>query len=404
MGPLAGTRVLEVASMISGPYAASFLGSLGADVVKVEDLQGDPLRVLGPTWQGQSALFLSVNRNKRSIALNLADPGARDIIARLVERADVLITNVQEPALSALGLSYDQASRARPDIVWVGITAWGKDGPYAGRPGIDPLAQSVSGLASLNGGAMGRPARMPAPIIDMTTALLAVIGALVGLQQRAITGRGQRVDTSLLDAALCLNTTSLGAYLLTGWVHPRTANRSPYFAPSGIFRCADGGHAFLSAPNDGFFRRLCEALGSPLYQDDRFRDMQSRLEHVDELEREIQDICSGLELADLLERCARYRALAAPVLDIDQVVAHPQVMANGYIVDVTDASGITFRAVDVPLRKGWTTTATPSVGPAVGQHSIELLLEHGYSRQEIERLVDEGLVRAADAAASGRPD
>jgi crotonobetainyl-CoA:carnitine CoA-transferase CaiB-like acyl-CoA transferase len=403
MGPLAGTRVLEVASMISGPYAASFLGSLGADVVKVEDLQGDPLRVLGPRWRGQSALFMSVNRNKRSIALNLADPGAREIIARLVERSDVLITNVQEPALSALGISYDQASKVRPDIVWVAITAWGKEGPYAGRPGIDPLAQSLSGLASLNGGDAGRPSRVPAPIIDMTTALLAVIGALVGLQQRNATGSGQRVDTSLLEAALCLNTTSLGSYLLTGWVHPRTANRSPYFAPSGIFRCADGSHVFLSAPNDGFFRRLCEALGIPLYQDERFKDMESRLAHVDELEREIQDICNGLALFELLERCARYRALAAPVLDIPQVVQHPQVLANDSIVEVVDDSGVTFRGIDVPLRRGWADPAPPAIGPEIGQHSVELLLEHGYSSQEVARFLADGLVRAPDAAAQSRP-
>jgi CoA:oxalate CoA-transferase len=218
--------VLDLATMLAGPYGATLLGDLGADVIKVESHFGDDSRHLGPQRDGERTAFLGLNRNKRGLVLDLQRESARDVFARLLRTTDILITNVREPALSRLELAYEQVCRHRPDIIWIGVTAFGADGPYAGRPGIDFLAQGFAGLLALNGDPDGDPVRVTVPLVDVMTSLLVSTSALAALHARSASGRGQRIDLSLLDALVHAQTSAIGGYLVAGEVAPRTGNRA----------------------------------------------------------------------------------------------------------------------------------------------------------------------------------
>ena len=193
-GPLAGIRVLDLAGMLAGPYAATLLGDLGADVIKVESFIGDDTRHLGPRHGDERTSYLSLNRNKRGVSLDLHQAGAREVFAKLAATSDILITNIREPALSGLGLDYEHVRAHAPKIIWVGITAFGPDGPYAGRPGIDFLAQGYGGLLAMNGRAGDEPVRVTVPMIDVMTSELACSSALAAIISRGRTGQGQRIE------------------------------------------------------------------------------------------------------------------------------------------------------------------------------------------------------------------
>ena len=202
--------------------------------------------------------------------LDLAKPSAKEVFARLVARSDALVTSVREPALSQLGIDYDSVRRHRADIIWVGVTAFGADGPYAGRPGIDFLAQGYAGLVAGNGAPGTPPVRVTAPLVDVMTSMCVATGVLAALRVRDATGQGQRIDLSLLDVLTHAQAPVLQSYLLAGEVVPRTGNRSHFFAPSGVYECGDGRSLCVTCPSQKFFRKLCQALDVPLADDPRF--------------------------------------------------------------------------------------------------------------------------------------
>jgi crotonobetainyl-CoA:carnitine CoA-transferase CaiB-like acyl-CoA transferase len=394
-GPLAGIRVLDLATMLAGPYAATLLGDLGADVIKVESHYGDESRHLGPERDGQRAPFVSLNRNKRGIVLDLRKEAASAAFARLAATSDVLITNVREPALSRLGLAYEQVRRHRGDVVWVGVTAFGPDGPYAGRPGIDFLAQGYAGLLSLNGHPDGRPVRVTVPLVDVMTSELVVSGVLAALLVRARTGQGQRIDVSLLDALVHAQASGLGAYFLTGEVLPRTGNRSQYFAPSGVYACRDGRGIVITCPSEKFFAKLCTALEATWGADPRFATIEQRLAHQDELDAVVGARCRDFDRDALLERLVAADVLAAPIHEIADVVRDPQVRHNEMIVPTEHATLGSIDVTGVPIKLRATPGSVRRSAPVQGQHTAEILAELGYGADEIGALVRDG------AAATG---
>ena len=389
-GPLAGIRVLDLATMLAGPYAATLLGDLGADVIKVESHYGDESRHLGPERDGQRAPFVSLNRNKRGIVLDLRKPAAATAFARLAATADVLITNIREPALSRLGLDYENVRVHRADVIWVGVTAFGPDGPYAGRPGIDFLAQGYAGLLSLNGHPDGKPVRVTVPLVDVMTSELVVSGVLAALLVRERTGEGQRIDVSLLDALVHAQASGLGAYFLTGEVTPRTGNRSQYFSPSGVYTCRDGRGIVITCPSEKFFGNLCEALGVTWAQEARFATIEERLAHQDDLDAVLGARCREFDRDALLERLIAADVLAAPIHEIPDVVRDPQVRHNDMIVTTRHARLGSVDVTGVPIKLRGTPGSVRRSAPVQGQHTAEILSELGYGADEIDTLVKDG--------------
>jgi crotonobetainyl-CoA:carnitine CoA-transferase CaiB-like acyl-CoA transferase len=394
-GPLAGVRVLDLATMLAGPYAATLLGDLGADVIKVESHYGDESRHLGPERDGQRAPFVSLNRNKRAIVLDLRKPSAGAAFARLTATSDVVITNVREPALSRLGIDYASVRKHRADVVWVGVTAFGPDGPYAGRPGIDFLAQGYAGLLSLNGHPDGRPVRVTVPLVDVMTSELVVSGVLAALLVRARTGEGQRIDVSLLDALVHAQASGLGAYFLTGEVTPRTGNRSQYFSPSGVYVCRDGRGIVITCPSEKFFGNLCGALGVSWNTEPRFATIEQRLAHQDDLDGVLGQRCRDFDRDALLERLIAADVLAAPIHEIPDVVRDPQVRHNDMIVSTRHATLGTVDVTGVPIKLRGTPGSVRRSAPVQGQHTAEILHELGYSDPEISVLLAEGAAAQA---------
>jgi crotonobetainyl-CoA:carnitine CoA-transferase CaiB-like acyl-CoA transferase len=322
-GPLAGLRVLDLSTMLAGPYGATLLGDLGADVIKVESPYGDESRHLGPMRGEERGPYLSLNRSKRDIVLDLQQAEAQTVFARLAASSDILVTNIREPALSKLGLDYEQVRKHRSDIIWIRVTAFGADGPYAGRPGIDFLAQGYTGVLTLNGTPDSEPVRTGFPAVDVMTSLLVSNAALAALRARELTGEGQRIEVSLLDALMHAQASSIGTYLATGDRPKRTGNRSLYFAPSGVYPTRDGKHVVITTPGEKFFVKVCRALDTDWDTDPRFHDIEARLANQDELDSVMAEHTRRFDREELVARLIAADVLTAPINEVEDVIKDP---------------------------------------------------------------------------------
>ncbi len=388
LGPLAGLRILDISTMMAGPYAGTLMGDMGADVIKVESHYGDESRHLGPSRDGERSAYLSLNRSKRSLCLDLRKGESQEVFARLVKSSDIIVTNVREPALSKLRVDYDSVVKHREDIVWIGITAFGADGPYEGRPGIDFLAQGYAGLLALNGDPDGDPVRVTVPLIDTLTSVLATTAALAALRVRDQTGKGQRVDLCLLDALIHAQAAGLGSYLITGEVVPRTGNRSLYFAPSGIYPTKDGKMAVITCPGQKFFANLCTAMERKWIDEERFSTVDNRLANQDELDRIIGERTVDFAREELVQRLVDADVLTAPIKEAPEVVEDPQVRHNGMIQTVDHPKLGEVDVTGLPLHFHGTPGAVQRHPPMLGEHTQEILSGLGYSDEEIRGFVE----------------
>lgn len=393
-GPLAGLRVLDLSTMLAGPYGATLLGDLGADVIKVESPYGDESRHLGPKRGEERGPYLSLNRSKRDIVLDLQQPEAQTVFARLAATSDIVVTNIREPALSKLGLDYEQVRKHRPDIIWIRVTAFGADGPYAGRPGIDFLAQGYTGVLTLNGAPDGEPVRTGFPAVDVMTSLLVSNAALAALRARTLTGEGQRIEVSLLDALMHAQASSIGTYLATGDRPKRTGNRSLYFAPSGVYPTRDGKHVVITTPGEKFFAKVCRALGTDWDTDPRFHDIDARLANQDELDRVMAEHTHRFDREELVARLIAADVLTAPINEVEDVIKDPQILHNRMIVPVEHPELGRIDVTGIPVRFYGTPVEVRKHPPMQGEHTRELLAELGYAQGAIDTLIASGL--AAD--------
>jgi crotonobetainyl-CoA:carnitine CoA-transferase CaiB-like acyl-CoA transferase len=393
--PLDGLTVLDFTRVLSGPYCTMLLADMGARVIKVEQPgQGDDTRAWGPPFvNGESAYFLSINRNKESLTLDLKHPSARRVLDPLLQQAGVLVENFRPGTMAKLGLDYEALAPGFPSLVYCSISGFGHTGPRHREPGYDAVIQAEAGLMSVTGAAGGPPFRLGVAIADIVSGMFAAQGIAMALLARTRTGRGQRVDVGMLDATVALLTYQAGIYFATGTTPGRMGNRHPTIVPYETFPASDG-EFVVAVGNDEQWRRFCGVLGAPpLAADPRFATNSARVSHYDALRpllverlrtRRRQEWVAGLKEAGV--PCGSVREVA-------EALADPHLDARGMIETVNHISAGALRVLGVPIKLSDTPGAVRTAPPALGQHTEQILQEDaGLSRDEIEMLRSSGAV------------
>jgi crotonobetainyl-CoA:carnitine CoA-transferase CaiB-like acyl-CoA transferase len=364
-GALAGLQVVDLSRVLGGPYCTQILGDHGAEILKIEPPSGDETRAWGPPFvEGSTAYFRGVNRNKRSLVLDLSDERGRDLLLGFLEGADVLVENYKPGTLEKWGLGPDVLAEGFPRLVHCRVSGYGGDGPLGGMPGYDAAIQAMAGLMSVNGEPDGEPTRLGIPVVDLVTGLNAAIGILLALQERQASGRGQFVETALYDCGLSILHPHLANLFASGKTPARTGNAHPNIAPYSSFPTRRGA-IFLAVGNDGQFRRMCGFLGRPDLPDDpRFHHNATRLDHRAELEAILRDLLSGHEATALAESLIKLGVPCGPVLTTAEAVAHPQTAARKMVVEMDG-----YRGVASPIKLSRTPATYRRTPPALDEFS-----------------------------------
>lgn len=382
--PLAGVRVLDLATMMAAPAAAAYLAEFGADVIKVEKPgEGDPQRRWGTRKAGESVYWKSISRNKRSLTLDLRTPRGAEILRLLVGRTDVVIANFRPGTLDAWGIGYEWMAAANPGVILLEISGFGQAGPLARRPGFGTLAEARSGFAHLTGQPDGPPTLPNMGLADGVAGIMGAFAVMLALRARERgDGLGQRIDLSLCDSVLRLIEPSLLDWSQLGIAGQRTGSRSVHVAPRNVYRCRDGNWVALSASTPSIARRVFAAIGRPELADDpRFADNASRLENVEELDAVIGEWIGRHPASEVIEIMERAEAAVGPVQDIPQIHQDPSFKERPSFVEVEDPHFGPMQLVDVVPKLSRTPGRVSSTGPALGQHTKEILEELGLLKE-----------------------
>ncbi|HEX4756067.1 MAG TPA: CaiB/BaiF CoA-transferase family protein [Candidatus Dormibacteraeota bacterium] len=394
-GPLAGLRVLDLSRILSGPFATMILADLGAEVVKLENpIGGDDTREWAPPYQGdQSAYFLSINRNKRGIAVDLKSDAGREVALRLADGADVLVENFRPGAAARLGLGYPELSVRNPRLVYASISGYGQTGPDAALPGYDAIAQALGGVVSVTGEATGPPVRVGTPVADLGAAMWAAIGVLAALHARSTSGRGDWIDISLLDGQIAWLTYVAGGYFASGEVPRRYGSAHPTIVPYQALRTSDG-YLMVAVGNDSLWRRFAPIIGLPeLAADPRFATNPDRVVHRDELIPLIEAALASRASAEWAAELSRAGIPAGAINTVDRALSHPQVLARDMVLTAEHPTAGTLRMPGSPVRLASHTATVRRPPPLLGEHTDEVLTELGYTAAAIASLRQSGVVR-----------
>ncbi|MEK8024243.1 MAG: CoA transferase [Candidatus Hydrogenedentota bacterium] len=389
MGSLDGIKVLDLSRILAGPYATQILADHGAEVWKVEmPGKGDDTRAFGPPFtNGESAYFLSVNRNKRSITVDMKKPEGLEIVRSLADKADVLIENFRPGALDRLGLDYESASRRNPRLVYCSISGFGQTGPWALKPGYDLAIQGMGGLMSLTGVTDGPPTKVGTSIADIISGIYAAQGILLALYAREKTGKGQRVDISMLDGQVSLLTYQAGIYFATGESPKRLGNQHPTICPYETFQTADG-YINLAVGNDKLWKEFCNLVARPdLAADDRFDTNPRRVHHHDALFPILSEIFRHDTTREWIKKLDQAGIPAGPIFDVGDVLELEQTKSREMVVQVDHKKAGNIRLTGIPIKLSDTPPAIKSPPPLLGEHTDEILSEIlGYGPEKIEAL------------------
>ena len=375
-GPLAGIRVLDLTRVLAGPFATQLLGDMGAEVIKVEQPgEGDMTRHLPPVEQGESHYFLSINRSKRGVAIDLKQPAGRELALALAERSDVVIENFRPGVAERLGLDYAAVCAVRPDVVYTSISAYGQTGPFRERSAFDVAMQAMGGAMSLTGEPGGRPMRMGLPMADLATGLFAVTGTLAAIVERQRTGRGQLVDVAMMDSMVGLLTQYAGRYFMTGEDVEPVGSGHPSVIPYGAYETRDG-YIVIANLGEGFWPKIAKALGlGELAGDPRYATNVARLAHKAELEALVTGATRGRTTAEWEAIFEREDVPHAPVNRVSDVLNHPSVAAREMVREVEHARLGRIRVTGRPIRFSEHEHETLRAAPVMGQHTDEVLEE-----------------------------
>ena len=394
-GPLAGIKVVELAQIMAGPTCGMLLADMGADVIKVEKLPGgdDTRSYSEPAIGGESAAFMMLNRNKRGIAVNLKKPGGLEVVKRLLAGADVVTENYRKGALEKLGLGYEVLRSLNPRLVYCAISGYGRSGPYADKGGFDLIAQGFAGIMSITGEPGGPPAKAGTSIADINAGILAALGVVAALVARATTGRGQMVDTSLMEAAVQQTFWQSAMFFATGVNPGPTGSAHILTAPYQAFPTLDG-WINLGGANQANWERIVKVIGRPeLAADARFRTNTDRMRNLEALTPLVSEV---LRLRASAHWIAEFEAAGVPVGPVNRIgdmLADPQVAAREMVVEVEHPRAGRMKTLGAPIKFSATPAAVSRPAPLLGEHTDEVLAGLAYSPGDIERLRREGAVQ-----------
>ncbi len=391
--PLTGIKILDFTRAMAGPFCTQLLGDLGAEIIKVEAIQGgDETRQWGPFWNDISCYFLSANRNKQSIAINLKDSAGLQIIRSLAEKSDVIIENFRPGTVERLGLDYQSLATINPRLIYCSISGFGQEGPRSQEPAYDLLMQAYSGLMSITGFDDNKPVRAGLPVTDLTAGLYAAIAIISALYSRQHTGEGQKVETSLLEGQIAWLSYYIVGYFANGVIPKPMGSAHHSLAPYGAYQCSDGNFV-IAVGNDLQWQRLCVVLGAnELADDERFKTNVGRINNRQAMDAALNKIFQKQSLSELVKKINSGNVPCSPINSIDQVVRDPQVWHTEMIEQMPHAKIPDLKLPGIPIKFSKTPGNIQSTPPQLGEQTDQILQSLGFLPENISELRKNGVV------------
>lgn len=387
--PLDGLKVIDFTRVLAGPFSTMLLADMGADVIKIENPKGgDDSRAFGPFKNGLSAYYVSLNRSKRSVTLNLKEERVKEILKKMIGKADILVENFKPGTMKKLGLDYESLKEINPGLIYASSSGFGQTGPYSSRAAYDLILQGMSGFMSITGFDAAQPVKAGSSIADVFAGVFTTVGILAALEHRRKTGQGQHVDVAMLDCMIATLENAVATYDCTKKAPLPIGNVHRSISPFASFPTADG-LVNVCAGNDELWSKFCETVGMKEYiTDERFVNNKGRVENFGELSKIIAEHTIKRSTAEWMEALDAVKVPCGPIMNIEQVVNDPQVKARNMIVELDHGQAGKFMVPGVPIRFSETPASIKSIAPALGEHNFEVLGEElGLSREEVEKLM-----------------
>lgn len=395
MKPLENIKILDLTRVLAGPYATMLMQELGAEVIKVEIPEtGDDARYFGPFRNGKSAYFLSINRGKKSISLNMKSPKGIEILLELVKKVDIVTENFRPGTMEKLGLSYERLKEINPRLIFASTSGFGQTGPESRKPAYDMLVQAMSGMMSITGWTDKPPTRVGASIGDLGAGLFTVIGILAALHQRNSTGEGQRVDVAMLDCQLSLLENAIVRFQTDGKSPQPAGNQHPTITPFQVFRTLDD-YLAVSIGNDAMWKTFCQTIDNlDLFNHPNYKTNRDRTAHRNKLLPELEQLFQTKTNAQWCEILENVGLPHSPVNTIEKIIDHPQVKARNMIVETDDKSGGTIRVAGNPIKmSSISEEKSRKPVPEIGENTVEILSDLlGYTEEQIAKLKEDGVL------------
>ena len=391
---LEGIKVLDLSRALAGPYCTMMLADMGAEVIKLEmPGRGDDSRSWGPPFvEGESAYFMSINRNKKSITLNMKSDKSTEIVHKLIKQSDVLVENFRPGAMERLGLGYEQVKAMNPRIIYCSISGFGQDGPYSMLPGFDQVLQGMGGLMSITGELGGPPIKVGVAIADISGGMFASNGILVALYKREKTGKGQMVDVSLLDSQVAWLTYRAGAYFASGEVPQPMGSGHPVIVPYQAFKAKDV-FINIAVGNDQLWERFCKAVSlENVMNDPKFATNAKRVENREEIVKIISDLIVTKDGEEWLKILTDAGIPCGPIYTVDKIFADPQVLHREMVKELDHPKAGKVKVTGIPIKLSDTPGEVETAPPVLGQHTQEVLTELGYNDKDLEKLKQEKVI------------